>query len=401
MKGRLNNSARNILNANWVKSVGEKAPLPNEKSPLGLYADGGNLYLQIQRARGEYNWRVNKSWIFRYYHDGRQRCMGIGPYPLIGLSEARERAGSHRKELEAAKYGQGVYPLELPTRHSVMSILTLDQALQRDQLAIREVGDGQVSRLSVRNDATLPVFLMAGELILGGKQNRMVRDDVLLPRQSGWLDITVYCGEQHRWRDGGGFKSGGSLSAPALRQMAASGAAQDRIWSTIGEQLDTAKVETPTASYQQLFESPELQRRLDACEVRLRPLPGPRTAGCIVVSRGRVIGGDLFSDPALFATLWPKLCRSYAAQGITPRPPIDLYHKRRPLPDGRDRVQRFLDALPHTRYSRRGTPGSGKLWQLNGAAEGTSLEHFGGVVHAGVFPARLTIQPMPRLHSEE
>lgn len=113
MKGRLNNSARNILNANWVKSVGEKAPLPNEKSPLGLYADGGNLYLQIQRARGEYNWRVNKSWIFRYYHDGRQRCMGIGPYPLIGLSEARERAGNHRKELEAAKYGQGVYPLEL------------------------------------------------------------------------------------------------------------------------------------------------------------------------------------------------------------------------------------------------------------------------------------------------
>ncbi|MBL7076725.1 MAG: hypothetical protein ISS31_04570 [Kiritimatiellae bacterium] len=292
------------------------------------------------------------------------------------------------------------YPLELPSRHSTMGILTLDQALQRDQLAIREVGDGQVSRLAVRNDAALPVLLMAGELILGGKQNRMVRDDVLLPRQSGWTDVTVYCGEEHRWRETGGFRSGQTLSAPALRQMATGGATQDRIWSTIGEQLDAARVETPTASYQQLFESPELQRRLDACVAAVRPLPGPRTVGCIVVRHRRILGGDLFGDPDLFAALWPKLCRSYAAEGIAPRPPIDLYRKHLPPPE-KGMAQRFLVDIARARFIRRGTAGIGKLWKVHGAVEGSSLEHFGGVVHAGVFPARITIQPMPRLNSEE
>src|SRR5207253_1424786 len=54
----------------------------------GLYADGGNLYLQVT-ANGE---KVNRSWIFRFAISGKRREMGLGPVHTIGLKGARAKA---------------------------------------------------------------------------------------------------------------------------------------------------------------------------------------------------------------------------------------------------------------------------------------------------------------------
>src|SRR5262245_60338302 len=60
----------------------------------GLYADGGNLWLQItEAADGE---DVNRSWIYRYTMDGRRRHMGLGSVGTVTLKEARERARQQR-----------------------------------------------------------------------------------------------------------------------------------------------------------------------------------------------------------------------------------------------------------------------------------------------------------------
>jgi integrase len=58
----------------------------------GRYSDGHQLYLQVQS-------RTNKSWLFRYTFDGRERFMGLGPLHTIDLEEARERARLARKTL--------------------------------------------------------------------------------------------------------------------------------------------------------------------------------------------------------------------------------------------------------------------------------------------------------------
>jgi integrase len=58
----------------------------------GRYSDGHQLYLQVQSP-------TNKSWLFRYTFDGRERFMGLGPLHTIGLEEARERARQARKTL--------------------------------------------------------------------------------------------------------------------------------------------------------------------------------------------------------------------------------------------------------------------------------------------------------------
>jgi integrase len=58
----------------------------------GRYSDGHQLYLQVQSP-------TNKSWLFRYTFDGRERFMGLGPLHTIDLEEARERARLARKTL--------------------------------------------------------------------------------------------------------------------------------------------------------------------------------------------------------------------------------------------------------------------------------------------------------------
>ena len=56
----------------------------------GRYGDGGGLWLQVRDAE-------HRSWLFRYTGSGgKQRQMGLGPFPDVSLAEAREAAHRHR-----------------------------------------------------------------------------------------------------------------------------------------------------------------------------------------------------------------------------------------------------------------------------------------------------------------
>ena len=317
----------------------------------------------------------------------------VPPEPGPG---AALRALARRVEVGAPHSYRGltVYPLLPRERAPRRDLLTLDEALSRGQLVIREKDEGRVGEVRVRNDARRPVFLMTGEIILGGRQNRILRDDVLLPAESGFIDVGVYCGEQDRWQGKHArFDSGGNLSAPGLRQMAAEAATQDRIWGEIDGQLSRAKVAAPTRSYQQVYEDGDVRRELDRCVAEFRRFARPETVGCIVASRGGILGCDLFADADLFARLWPKICRSYAMDVVLPwhskpeprpAPYADRAQRIRP-PDAPD-VRDFLDRVLTAGFSARDTPGRERLARISGDVSGNVLEDNGQVVHAAVFP---------------
>jgi integrase len=68
---------------------------PKEK-PYSL-SDGGGLALRISPAG-------NKSWQWRYVYNGKEQTLTIGKYPLIGLSEARQKRDEARKLLDEGKH---------------------------------------------------------------------------------------------------------------------------------------------------------------------------------------------------------------------------------------------------------------------------------------------------------
>ena len=66
----------------------------------GKYADGGNLYLQVRKStRSIETDTVTKSWLFRYSRFGKDTWLGLGPYPDVTLSEARDLATRERKKI--------------------------------------------------------------------------------------------------------------------------------------------------------------------------------------------------------------------------------------------------------------------------------------------------------------
>ena len=58
-------------------------------APPGKHGDGGGLWL-IKRPDG------GAQWMLRVTIHGKRREMGLGPYPSVGLAEARKRAEEAR-----------------------------------------------------------------------------------------------------------------------------------------------------------------------------------------------------------------------------------------------------------------------------------------------------------------
>jgi integrase len=99
------------------------SPLKVKNAKPGMYADGGNLYLQVTASKD--GKRFNRSWIFRYRVAGRLRDMGLGSVDTLSLSEARERAREQRKQRL-----DGIDPID--ARRALVApainLMTFDQA---------------------------------------------------------------------------------------------------------------------------------------------------------------------------------------------------------------------------------------------------------------------------------
>ena len=68
----------------------------NAKAPEngGNYSlsDGDGLMLLVKKSGA-------KSWVLRYWLDGKEKRAGLGPYPLIGLADARKLKNTFKHEL--------------------------------------------------------------------------------------------------------------------------------------------------------------------------------------------------------------------------------------------------------------------------------------------------------------
>lgn len=299
---------------------------------------------------------------------------------------AAVRALIRRIDVGDPVHTEGVTVFFLSARDDWDSDLrTLDDALRSEVLRIEEKPQASVPEVFVDNTGRRPVLLVSGELLLGGRQNRIVKQDVLVPADSGRIAIPVYCGEKERWTDSKtGFSSAPAAAEPELRKGAALGRAQSEIWNGIDDAMKRSRVESATRDYRVVHDAPEVKRWTDDVVASFRRHIPRRTVGMVVATHRRILGADLFEDPDTFSALWEKLVRGYAmGAGI----PLEGNRKIRMPEPGTDRrdARAFMDAVLEASFDSESTPGSGRLLSIRGTATGSALVWDGHVVHIALF----------------
>jgi hypothetical protein len=158
------------------------------------------------------------------------------------------------------------------------------------------------------------VLLLAGELLLGGKQDRIIgRSMVLAPRSRA--RVPVFCVEHGRWSGGKGFASGRAMGHAQLRKTALSGD-QQKVWAEVkrsNERLATVNAsDTYRAAASKLDgEVGPLAKELSAALAADREV-----AGIGVAIDGEVVAIEWFASPRVFERVREKLVSSYVAQAM-------------------------------------------------------------------------------------
>lgn len=229
----------------------------------------------------------------------------------------------------------------VPAEAGLPAIQTLEEALTAKTAIVYETSD--VNELEVENlSADTALYIQAGDIVKGGQQDRVLSVDLLLPPKSGKVAISAFCVESGRWaargdENVGQFESAGKAVIGNDTKLAMRlEKKQDEVWSSVksnqdkmnmalaeksrkGEIADMVPVENSASpSSLQLTLENETFQKLSADYIdHFKGLSsGGNRHGFLYAINNEMIGGDFYSDPRLFAKLWPKLLEAAAIEAV-------------------------------------------------------------------------------------
>jgi hypothetical protein len=200
-------------------------------------------------------------------------------------------------------------------------LLVLDEAMASRQVKIQEIADGSVNSLTFVNKADQPVFVLAGEVIIGGKQDRIIGRNTVIPAKTTQA-VPVYCVEHGRW-DGTTkeFTTAKALAHGRLRGRA-SYAAQRDVWNEVAAKNVARRTTSASDTYRRVAQQQSdgtlgtMEKQIDAALARIPAADRDRMVGFAVALNGAVATVDLFASPTLFKKLETKLVRSYLTEAV-------------------------------------------------------------------------------------
>jgi hypothetical protein len=293
------------------------------------------------------------------------------------LRAGEQTSSSGYKVLEPIRHGSlTVFPVVAPKSYATGEFLTLDEGLRSGEVVVTEYGNvrgllrrrttpamrndsAEVNRLVLINNAKRPLLLLAGEIVAGGKQDRVIGKDRIVPAESDPIDLTVFCVEPGRWVAssdhfgtsgstypaasaggiGGGANNGTLMAQPSVRAKAMADKDQNQVWAEVRKQQQSVnemvEVTAPsasrevasTSSYARVMENKDVKQQVDEVakpieqnyQSLIKQLRDRKAVGVVVAVNGRIIWSDIFASTELLEKYWPKLVRSYASEAVVTR----------------------------------------------------------------------------------
>jgi hypothetical protein len=233
------------------------------------------------------------------------------------------------------------FVVKKPTVHEHLAIYPVFRKVAfdiEDYLTLDEAQKAKVPIVVVRNTGSKPIYIMAGEIIIGGKQDRMVSHDVLiLPGKI--MEVSVRCVEHGRWHGNSHeFKSGGAVGIGSVRSALQFKAQQD-VWNEVAKACEQNQAGSESGTYGAMLSNDDIEKKtkpfLDAME---QGLSEKEMVGFIMALNGEVVCVDIFTNPKFFAKVREKLIKAYVLDAIS----AEIASKEVP---GKDAIINFFDEL--------------------------------------------------------
>jgi hypothetical protein len=302
---------------------------------------------------------------------------------MLSLHLRRVQAGQESSSgytvLEPIRNGSlTVFPVVASKTYATGQFLTLDEGFRSGEVVVTEYGNirglvrgnvtpalqrdsAEVNRLVLINNSKRPLLLLAGEIVAGGKQDRVIGKDRIVPAESDPVDLSVFCVEPGRWvassdhfgasgttyassngvGSGGGVAGGTLMVQPSVRAKAMADKDQGQVWAEVRKQQQSmaatvteaspspadAEALRTTSSYAVVMENKEVKEKVDEVakpieqnyQSVVKQLRDRKAVGVVVAVNGRIIWSDVFASTELLEKYWPKLVRSYASEAVVRR----------------------------------------------------------------------------------
>jgi hypothetical protein len=249
-----------------------------------------------------------------------------------------------------------IFPLYLKQAKDVPDYITLDEALSAKSVEVREVGarreepSGQapqqqpaqeqqvmqqqeqvqvegagarVNAVEVENKSDRTLYILAGQVIIGGKQDRVLARDTIIPAGKK-IQVEVCCVEHGRWsprrqQQAYAFDNVSTTNAQVClkKAMVFEGAsAQRKVWDEVQKESSKMGAETPTQTYKEVIEKTDktVAEFVEAVEKLLGS--DKEICGFLVFVNGEIETCDLFASPKLLQKFKSMLLRGYALDSI-------------------------------------------------------------------------------------
>lgn len=198
----------------------------------------------------------------------------------------------------------------------------LETAISKDMVKVTEVSQGgEVNQLLFENKSKSTVILQMGDVITGGKQDRVVREEkILKPGEKSF--VGVYCVEQGRWNSGGTgtaqFKEYHSKISNDVRRTMIKEQSQEAVWRDVAKVNSKNRTSSSSGTYAAISKNDETTKEIrEYVNFYLGEFKGSKDiVGLLAVSGDQVIGCDIFGTPQLFQANVRQMLNSYATEAV-------------------------------------------------------------------------------------
>ena len=196
-----------------------------------------------------------------------------------------------------------------------------NQIIQSNSISGGNVS-GTVNTLIAKNISTDTIFVMAGEVVKGGKQDRVIGQDVVIaPGEE--INLSAFCVEKNRWvtknENQGTFTGYYNVTSMDIRKSVTEEKNQSEVWKKVDKHTSQNKASSATSTYTNLENSDDYQKGV---KKYLEKFSSPfknnnKIIGFIAVTGNEIIGCDMFATHELFINSYENLIHSYIGHAIT------------------------------------------------------------------------------------